>query len=178
MVGNSNWIQPSLWLQVFDMLWFHCCLFSIDSRGMRDRSHKKCHYSKLSTFAFYCQLAYSVVHNLQILQVSLLLLSATLQYLHYDRTRGRVWFAPELKSQTSLQIQLNTGTDCTASAYIAVILCSWSHDSQVWSSWGCLILKSLLSTNCQDTAPIFYWFLLRVLFCFSSPSLPPRSIPS
>lgn len=134
MVGNSNWIQPSVWLQVFYMLWFHCCFFSIDSRGMWDRSHKKCHYSKLSTFAFYCQLAYSVIHNLQILQVSLLLLSAALQYLQYDRTRGRVWFAPELKlSQTSLQTQLNTGTDCTASAHIAVILCSWSHDSQVWS---------------------------------------------
>lgn len=91
------------------MLWFHCCLFFIDSRGMWGRPRKKCHYSKLSTFAFYCQLASSVIHNLQILQVSLLP-SATLQYLHWDRTRGRVWFAPELKlSQTSLQIQLIRG---------------------------------------------------------------------
>lgn len=169
MVGNSNWIQPSVWLWVFDMLWFHCCLFFIDSRGVWDRSHKKCHYSKLTTFAFYCQLAYSVIHNLQILQVSLLLLSATLQYLHCSRTRGRVWFAPKLKlSQTSLQTHLNTRTDCTASAYTAVTLCSWSHGLILTCNpgSGCLILKSFLRTNFQDTALIFYWFLFRVLEVF------------
>lgn len=176
MVGNSNWFQPSVWLRVFDMLWFHCCLFSTNSRGMWDRSHRKCHYSKLSTFAFYCQLAYSVIHNLEILQVSLLLLNPTLQYLHCDRTRGRVWFAPELKlPQTSLQTRLNTGTDCTASAYIAGILCSWIHGLILTCDpgSGCLIWSPFSAPTARLQSPSSTDSCSEFFFLF-----PPFLIPS
>lgn len=47
--------------------------------------------------------------------------AATKCYLAVFKNQMQCWFAPELKpSQTSLQNQLDTGTDCTGSAYMAV----------------------------------------------------------
>lgn len=64
-----------------------------------------------------------------------MLLSATLQYLHCDRTRGRVWFAPKLElSQTSLQIQLTWGQIALP---VLTLQLSSVHGAMGWSS--CLI---------------------------------------
>lgn len=148
MIGNR--IQPSVWLQVFDIFWFHVAsLVLIDSRGTWDRSHKKCHHCKLSTFAFTvnCPVLYFVIYKPQKCYCCCWVLPCS---TYATTTKSSAGFAPELKlSQTSLQTQLDIGTDRTVSAYMTVISCSctcglipkWDPRS------GCPILKSLLSTN-------------------------------
>lgn len=150
MIGNRSRIQPSVWLQVFEIFWFHVAsLVLIDSRGTWDRSHKKCHHCKLSTFAFTvdCPVLYFVIYKPQKCYCCCWVVPCS---TYTTTAKSSAGFAPELKlSQTSLQTQLDIGTDCTVSAYVTVISCSctcglipeWDPRS------GCPVLKSLLSTN-------------------------------